>query len=87
MIKFLLIVGARPQSIKAAPMIYELEGRYPYRLLHTGQHYDDNMSAIFFNELGIPAPDVNLGIIHARGARNQRHAGRHRLTSPRSDRS
>ena len=65
MIKFLLIVGARPQFIKAAPIIYELEGRYPYRLLHTGQHYDDNMSAIFFNELGIPAPDVNLGI-HSR---------------------
>ena len=62
MIKCLLIVGARPQFIKAAPIIYELEGRYPYRLLHTGQHYDDNMSAIFFNELGIPAPDVNLGI-------------------------
>ena len=65
MIKFLLIVGARPQFIKAAPIIDELEGRYPYRLLHTGQHYDDNMSAIFFNELGIPAPDVNLGI-HSR---------------------
>jgi UDP-GlcNAc3NAcA epimerase len=62
MIKFLLIVGARPQFIKAASVIYELRGRYPYQLLHTGQHYDDNMSAIFFNELGIPEPDVNLGI-------------------------
>jgi UDP-GlcNAc3NAcA epimerase len=62
MIKILLIVGARPQFIKAAPIIYELKGRYPYQLLHTGQHYDDNMSAIFFNELGIPEPDVSLGV-------------------------
>jgi UDP-GlcNAc3NAcA epimerase len=60
--KTLLIVGARPQFIKAAPIIHELMGRYPYKLLHTGQHYDENMSAVFFGELGIPEPDVNLGI-------------------------
>ena len=67
--KTLLIVGARPQFIKAAPIIHELVGRYPYKLLHTGQHYDENMSAVFIGELGIPEPDMNLGI-HAvsRGA-------------------
>jgi UDP-N-acetylglucosamine 2-epimerase len=67
--KTLLVVGARPQFIKAAAIIHELMGKYPFKLLHTGQHYDENMCAVFFNELGIPEPDVNLGI-HAvsRGA-------------------
>jgi UDP-GlcNAc3NAcA epimerase len=67
--KTLLVLGARPQFIKAAAIIRELIGKYPFKLLHTGQHYDDNMSAIFFRELEIPRPDVNLGVnTLARGA-------------------
>jgi UDP-GlcNAc3NAcA epimerase len=58
------IVGARPQFIKAAVVSRQLRAMADLRevLVHTGQHYDDNMSRIFFDELGIPAPDVNLGI-------------------------
>lgn len=58
------IVGARPQFIKAAAVSAAL-ARHPAvreRLLHTGQHFDDNMSEVFFRELGIPAPAWNLGI-------------------------
>lgn len=58
------IVGARPQFIKAAALSAMLL-RYAgvqERLLHTGQHFDDNMSSVFFRELGIPAPDWNLGV-------------------------
>ncbi len=58
------IVGARPQFIKAAVVSRQLRSLAGVRelLIHTGQHYDDNMSRIFFDELEIPAPDVNLGI-------------------------
>jgi UDP-GlcNAc3NAcA epimerase len=56
------VVGARPQFIKAAVVSRVLRERHTEILIHTGQHYDDNMSALFFDELGIPAPDVNLGI-------------------------
>ena len=72
-----LIAGARPNFMKIAPLIKAIEkwnkqpnpnlslkGRengIEYRLVHTGQHYDKNMSDTFFEELGIPAPDVNLG--------------------------
>lgn len=57
------VVGARPQFIKAAAVSAVLvrEGASE-RLLHTGQHFDDNMSEVFFRELGIPAPTWNLGI-------------------------
>ena len=58
------IVGARPQFIKAAAVSAAL-AMHPAvreRLLHTGQHFDDNMSEVFFRELGIPAPAWNLGI-------------------------
>ncbi len=58
----LLIVGARPQFIKAAAIIRAMNGEFPFTLLHTGQHYDQNMSDVFFRELGIPEPDMNLGI-------------------------
>jgi UDP-N-acetylglucosamine 2-epimerase (non-hydrolysing) len=59
------IAGARPNFMKIAPMIKALS-KYPssklvYRLIHTGQHFDQNMSDIFFEQLGIPEPDVNLG--------------------------
>lgn len=57
------IVGARPQFIKAAAVHAALHGAgIDERLLHTGQHYDDNMSDVFFRELGIPEPHWNLGI-------------------------
>lgn len=57
------ITGARPNFPKAAPVMAALAARgVEQQLLHTGQHYDDNMSAIFFRELELPAPDVNLGV-------------------------
>ena len=62
-----LIAGARPNFMKIAPLIKAIqkannEGKdIHYRLVHTGQHYDKNMSDTFFEELGIPTPDVNLG--------------------------
>ena len=56
------IVGARPQFIKAAPVSRRLRQDHEEYLVHTGQHYDPEMSAIFFEELGIPQPDLNLGI-------------------------
>jgi len=58
----LTIVGARPQFIKAAPVSRALRARGQERLIHTGQHYDAGMSAVFFRELHIPEPDINLAI-------------------------
>ena len=59
----LTVVGARPQFIKAAPVSRALQAAGINEfLVHTGQHYDANMSQIFFDELGIPRPDVNLGV-------------------------
>ncbi len=62
--KILSVVGARPQFIKAAAVSRALRQHRRVRevLLHTGQHYDANMSAVFFQELDIPAPDYHLGI-------------------------
>lgn len=58
------IVGARPQFIKAAALsaVLRQSADVQERLLHTGQHFDDNMSSVFFRELGIPAPHWNLGV-------------------------
>lgn len=57
------IVGARPQFIKAAMVARELTAKHiSERIVHTGQHYDANMSDVFFDELDIPRPDHNLGI-------------------------
>jgi UDP-N-acetylglucosamine 2-epimerase (non-hydrolysing) len=66
--KVTLIAGARPNFMKIAPLIHAIqkaqnEGKdICYRLVHTGQHYDKNMSDTFFEELNIPKPDVNLGV-------------------------
>ena len=62
-----LIAGARPNFMKIAALIHAIQAAQQqgkdiqYRLVHTGQHYDKNMSDTFFDELRIPAPDVNLG--------------------------
>lgn len=60
--KVLTVVGARPQFIKAAVVSRELRKHNTEILVHTGQHYDYNMSDVFFEELEIPKPDYNLGI-------------------------
>jgi UDP-GlcNAc3NAcA epimerase len=56
------IVGARPQFIKLAPVSRALRQQHEELIIHTGQHYDYAMSAQFFDELGIPAPDYHLGV-------------------------
>lgn len=58
------VVGARPNFMKAAPVLHALGKRSAVKqsLVHTGQHYDPNMSDVFFSQLEIPAPDVNLGV-------------------------
>ncbi|SLM11085.1 UDP-2,3-diacetamido-2,3-dideoxy-D-glucuronate 2-epimerase [uncultured spirochete] len=67
MLEIMTIVGARPQFVKAAVFSRQVRAR-PYAdkiretIVHTGQHYDENMSDIFFREMEIPEPDVNLGI-------------------------
>lgn len=60
--KVLTVVGARPQFIKAAPISRTLRQRHTEILVHTGQHYDANMSDVFFRELDIPLPDYDLKV-------------------------
>ena len=61
--EIILVVGARPNFMKIAPIYKELESRgQKLLLLHTGQHYDENMSKVFFEDLGMPSPDIYLGI-------------------------
>ena len=60
--KIVTVVGARPQFIKAAAGSRQLRREHQEILVHTGQHFDDNMSTIFFREMGIPTPDYHLGI-------------------------
>ena len=64
-VKIDLIVGARPNFMKAGPVIHQLRKRQPswsVRVIHTGQHYDDRLSARFFRDLDLPEPDVSLNI-------------------------
>jgi len=64
--KLTIVAGARPNFLKIAPLIKEIERvrdagvNIGFRLVHTGQHYDDRLSRVFFDELGIPLPDINL---------------------------
>lgn len=66
MIKAVTVIGARPQIIKAAAISRAVKNFFQDEIkeiiVHTGQHYDDNMSQIFFDEMGIPRPDVNLNV-------------------------
>lgn len=65
-LRILTVIGARPQIIKAAAISHAVRttfnGRIRETLLHTGQHYDANMSQVFFDELGIPRADIELGV-------------------------
>lgn len=66
MIKIVTIIGARPQIIKAAAVSRAIRNKFSDRIkeiiVHTGQHYDENMSQVFIDELEIPEPDYNLGV-------------------------
>jgi len=64
MIKIICVCGARPNFMKIAPIMraFEANGNFEILLVHTGQHYDENMSKFFFEELNIPRPDVNLEV-------------------------
>jgi UDP-N-acetylglucosamine 2-epimerase len=62
-VKIASIVGARPQFIKASPVSRAIrQTEHQEFMIHTGQHYDDEMSRVFFDEMELPEPDVNLGV-------------------------
>jgi UDP-N-acetylglucosamine 2-epimerase (non-hydrolysing) len=64
MLKIICVCGARPNFMKIAPLMeaFTKTGKIETLLVHTGQHYDERMSELFFKDLGIPEPDVNLGV-------------------------
>lgn len=64
MIKIICVCGARPNFMKIAPIMRAFKGENNFQtlLVHTGQHYDENMSRLFFDELDIPKPDINLEV-------------------------
>jgi UDP-N-acetylglucosamine 2-epimerase len=59
--RIVTIIGNRPQFVKAAAVSRRLRERHEEHIVHTGQHYDDELSRVFFEELGVPAPDRQLG--------------------------
>src|SRR5687768_2737498 len=64
-LRVMSIVGARPNFMKVAPIVAQLRaspGAFSSILVHTGQHYDGKLSKVFFDELGMPKPDVNLNV-------------------------
>jgi UDP-N-acetylglucosamine 2-epimerase len=61
-LKVVTVIGNRPQFVKAAAVSRALRERHDEVLVHTGQHYDDELSAVFFTELGVPRPDHELGL-------------------------
>ncbi len=64
-LRLLLVAGARPNFMKIAPLLREFRARpdrFDARLVHTGQHYDELMSDVFFQDLEIPPPDIHLGV-------------------------
>ena len=64
--KIITIVGARPQIIKSSAISRAIKNNFSQileeKIVHTGQHYDENMSEVFFHEMGIPLPDYNLNV-------------------------
>jgi len=62
--RILCVVGARPNFIKVAPLLraFAHDRRFDARLVHTGQHYDEKLSKVFFEDLAIPRPDVELAV-------------------------
>src|SRR4051794_41813559 len=60
--RIVTVIGNRPQFVKAAAVSLPLRREHEELLIHTGQHYDDELSRVFFDELGIPAPDRQLDI-------------------------
>ena len=70
--KVLTVIGNRPQFIKAAAVSPRLRERHDEVLIHTGQHFDDELSGVFFAELGVPPPDRQLGIALGSNTRRPR---------------
>jgi UDP-N-acetylglucosamine 2-epimerase len=62
MVSIVSVVGARPQFVKAFPVSHALAADHEETIVHTGQHYDEALSDVFFEELSIPTPDYNLGV-------------------------
>jgi UDP-N-acetylglucosamine 2-epimerase (non-hydrolysing) len=63
--KILCVAGARPNFMKIAPILRSLRARpevFDARLVHTGQHYDDKLSKVFFEDLAIPRPEIELEV-------------------------
>jgi UDP-N-acetylglucosamine 2-epimerase (non-hydrolysing) len=63
-VHILCVAGARPNFVKIAPLLRALRAspRFSTKLVHTGQHYDDKLSKVFFDDLAIPRPEISLDI-------------------------